>query len=214
MPNWRSECFLCRFTGHKALAQCRMFHAVFVRPFDHRFCLPPKSQKNITTSVAALLLLCGPSAVFLAVWAVIIASIQCVGGPRFRPHVGKKILKCINPRLAYINSSSAILWILFISWIKTTAAHTAPSMPFTCFSHTVSCVRFTKITHVFFKKASAASYRTACHMSDAANVVISTLAQKAPYSVAALARFWRALNERQSLECIAGCNRSSHVYHP
>ena len=80
-----------------------------------------------------------PSAIFRAVWAVVVEPVYGVRPFWFRPHIGQKIPR-VMPALANLYSSSAIPRIIWLIRVVTSAHHLHPNAKFSCAAHTMRAV--------------------------------------------------------------------------
>ncbi len=83
---------------------------------------------QIKSRIAALLFACCPNTIIGLVISIYIFALDCHCSQKSGLHIGEKVPK-IEPSFTDTNASSAIIFVIFRSFLRTTLNHIAPSEP-------------------------------------------------------------------------------------
>jgi hypothetical protein len=98
----------------------------FFRPLRYSEIFPAKRNSLVSSSVALLFTSCGPTAIFRAIRAIVVNSVNRVVFTWLFPHIGKKVLKFL-PSFANINPSASVVVKKLVFRVAAPASHTTPS---------------------------------------------------------------------------------------
>lgn len=180
LPIWMSKCAMQIPTAKDAILQITAWYTKMFRPFCNGFCCPIVGNPFRGSPIAHLLYCCRPSAIFRAVWPVVVNSIK--RSPLFwLAHISNEI-RVIIPTIAYCNTTSTIILKCWISGIKASLAHTLPNLIaariFVFVTH-LSCRCTMRQVHNFvvcFLMASARCGMSSSKVTCKSNSCISTFA--------------------------------------
>jgi hypothetical protein len=103
-------------------------HPSLLGPFGNTKSLALKSDQKVGTSIAHLFLVSGPAAVARFIVAIVVR--KAINGVLWgwpRPHVGKEVLKGLQPVAANPDAATTIVWV---QSIKAASLHLPPNLVF------------------------------------------------------------------------------------
>lgn len=112
-------------------SHCGVADAEFTCPIGKAHGLTIESEHLCPTGILALLQFCGPSAIFLRVWSVLVwISIDGRIGEWFWSHVLQEGEKRISPAITHYDSSATIKFVVFAVWVIASGLHGFPNAVF------------------------------------------------------------------------------------
>lgn len=118
----------------------RATYSTIFTPLGDRLGDSVDGEMSVSASVTALLLACRPSAIF---WRVAFFIVNSVNRGALRPctHISEKEKEVI-PASADINSSAAVIWVMFIIRIIAPRPHHTPRVMLSSFAESVVFLAF------------------------------------------------------------------------
>ncbi len=153
-------------------------------------------DKSVSTSIAHLLVGCSPSAIFPAIRAVIIDSIN--RQMRSMPVSCSPVVKIFKGCKTYINSSPPIIFITFIVRVATSVFHFIPNPVNPSFAKPMCCRCY---KGALFTKATTALRMPTCERPPRNSGGFTAVALAKPVSC----RFIRAIDTMQWLQSCEFC---------
>jgi hypothetical protein len=132
----RAMNFLSKGTFHcpsllvKSVPQNHHWKSDKFSPLSYSMILSLESNKYVTSPIRTLFLRSSPSAIIRSIMTFIVNSIKLVERGWCSTYVQKKSVIGSNPLFAYLNTTSAIPWVIISSWFETSIFHRLPSSVF------------------------------------------------------------------------------------
>jgi len=168
---------------------------------------------HVSSGITHLLRNCSPAAVFFAVIAVHVDSINRMLRRWFLTHVSKKVLKTVSPMIAYNDTSTSISWIPRIVRVIASKLHLGPSLVFRRSRHAMfgrDAVLSNLRGGGFFGQASATECRPA-DVRGGSDCFVAAVALTPPHSIVGSWNFY-AFNYQKAAESLV--LNLSHVSSP
>jgi hypothetical protein len=109
-----------------------------LRPCDHRLSTSLKSQVDVVSSIALLLLRSSPIAILWRVAQMVTSSVNGVFRTWARSHIGIEIRKRLLPSFTTTNPTSPIIRERFVTWVHCSFSDTSPDSIFREMANAIS----------------------------------------------------------------------------
>lgn len=180
--------FIGRPSGYSIFRKPAAFNTVrnsdrsdsaFARPVSKILRFSERSDWAKTATVFALICFQFPTTIFRCVWTVVVNTLNCVFRRRAQPHISNEIFNRVEPSLANIDPTTAVVHKPLHATIRAATNHTFPCAPL---NGRTQAVLGGNLLEVFSAKASA-TFRFSMRQSlRCYRTCISTIAQAIPLS--------------------------------